>query len=277
MFIWLPKAKWFWTAVNVVAWVGGLTYIGCMLVWPWIEKGGDWGYVQSVWTHWQGLNVGVLAFMASVAALKNVQTRAETERDIEMERLETERKRKLANAFSFLLQELSILTKYFRFSMGYLNRVWSKMELSPEGYTTVPVGETPPTVPTSHRAVFSECMEYADEELYELLSGFLKKLQIHDARISDMNKSFELDQGMIVTRANVLGYIYRAAELQAIVNRLFNISRGRPSPINEHFTLEEIKTALSEGNIDLDDMDGLEELVKGALNKQEQTVGGKID
>lgn len=44
------------------------TYLVAMLAYPWWSEKGDWDGVQAVWDRWQALNVGVLAFTASVIA-----------------------------------------------------------------------------------------------------------------------------------------------------------------------------------------------------------------
>lgn len=48
--------------------MGGLAYVCSMFVAPIFQGDFSWGYVQAVWDRWQGLNVGVLAFAASLTA-----------------------------------------------------------------------------------------------------------------------------------------------------------------------------------------------------------------
>ena len=41
-------------------------YIFSMVVYPFFN--GGWGHVQNVWSSWQALNVGVIAFVSSLIA-----------------------------------------------------------------------------------------------------------------------------------------------------------------------------------------------------------------
>ena len=51
-----------------------------MIVWPWIAGRGNWGHVQDVWDRWQSLNVGLMAFIASVAAFNIARYNADRQR-----------------------------------------------------------------------------------------------------------------------------------------------------------------------------------------------------
>lgn len=57
-----------WSSITkTIAVVAGVVYFFCMILWPvWNYR--DWVEIQAIWDRWQALNVGILAFSASVLA-----------------------------------------------------------------------------------------------------------------------------------------------------------------------------------------------------------------
>ncbi len=73
-----------------------------MLAYPWFVRPRGWEHVQLVWDHWQGLNVGKLAFLSSVI-----------EFNISCYNAEQQRAHKFLAAKAFLPIALDGLCSYF--------------------------------------------------------------------------------------------------------------------------------------------------------------------
>ncbi|MBJ4011329.1 hypothetical protein JGD23_22805, partial [Salmonella enterica subsp. enterica serovar Kentucky] len=76
-------------------------YFVMMILKPWFDGGGNWSYVQEVWSHWQTLNAAMIAFTASLLAVYAAKYHEEQNRESQ-----------LLAARALLPQTLSDLTKY---------------------------------------------------------------------------------------------------------------------------------------------------------------------
>ena len=91
--------------IRIINWIGALIlgiYLYSMVIFPLFEGNFSWKYLQSVWHSWQGLNVGILAFVSSVIALNISRYNANKQRE-----------RNFIAARAFLPEAFSELTKYF--------------------------------------------------------------------------------------------------------------------------------------------------------------------
>lgn len=95
----LVFANWLFVALFSI-------YIYSMLFHPWFN--GGWKYAHAVWLEWQSLNVGILAFSASVIAF-NISRYQATQ----------QRRRELVAARAFLPDSLSELTQYLNRLLKY--------------------------------------------------------------------------------------------------------------------------------------------------------------
>ena len=220
-------------------------YAYSMLLYPWLK--GGWKHVHAVWYDWQSLNVGILAFLASVIAF-----------NVSRHNAAQQRKRELVAARSFLPESLSKLSEYFQECGAALCAAYStaKQPQAPSQHIQ------PPQPPSGYKEVFSRCISLADSELAEHLSYILACLQVHHARICTLVEEQKPNSRSVFTPETVLNYIYRLGELQALVNNTFDYARGeeqfRPKPLD----LNSYRTAYSNLYIhrhNIDDLDGFTE------------------
>ncbi|MFI8979362.1 hypothetical protein [Ectopseudomonas khazarica] len=245
--------------VRLLNWIGlpiaGL-YIFCMFLFPWVAGGGDWQYVQKVWSHWQGLNVGMLAFISSVVAF-NISTY----------NAQNQREREFQAAKAFLPASLSELCTYFKSSAAVFMQAWNVSgQERPELIA--------PIIPEGYKQVFSDCIKHATPEVGAYLSNILVWLQVHDSRIRDFTIQF-YDRGYInPNRHTLISYFYRLAELRALVNKIFDFSRGMEDFDSRPLVWDDFRTALRNmdvwyENIRIDDNMALEPYIKGVIERGE--------
>jgi hypothetical protein len=178
----------------------GIVYLVCMFVAPWIMGRGQWSYVQDVWDRWQGFNVGILALIASVIAFEITRYKENKQRD-----------RDFLAARAFLPGALSELSSYLKGSAGVHLTAWEEAALSSSSI---------PADPIHYKGVFENCIRHAEPKVGEFLASMLAKLQVHDARLTG------LVAGKRDGRAAIYWYVLSLGELQALVNKLFDFSRG---------------------------------------------------
>lgn len=183
-------------------------YLASMVVWPLARSDGDWTYVQKVWDRWQALNVGVLALISSFIAFYATRYSAEKQRE-----------REFVASKAFLPAALSELTRYFKVSAKVLTACWDEYPYAPEDLNV-------PTLPIGYEKVFGDCIKHADPKVGEYLSQILRWLQVHDARIKGFVATYDEGSGEITVPQNIISYLYRLAQLQAWVNKLFPFARN---------------------------------------------------
>lgn len=91
-----------------------------MFIYPWLNLGWSWGLVEDVWDRWQGLNVGMLAFISSVTAFNIGRYNAEKQRE-----------REFMASKAFLPDALSGLTSYLQLALrcyGKAGRLLEEMK-----------------------------------------------------------------------------------------------------------------------------------------------------
>ncbi|MDZ4298790.1 MAG: hypothetical protein U0998_06005 [Moraxellaceae bacterium] len=197
--------------ISLLNWVGlplVAIYAICMFVAPWYEGNGSWAYVQNVWERWQGLNVGVLAFVSSITAFNISRFNANKQRE-----------REFAASKAFLPSALSELVTYFIESAAVFKLGWSARH-----------GERPnfvsPSLPNGYKEVFRDCIRHAEPEVGEFLALILMRMQVHDARLRGYIGEDNSEGSFSPQRHNLISYFYRIAELQALVGKLFEYARG---------------------------------------------------
>ncbi len=221
--------------VNVVGGVAIVLYIIAMLVYPWFDGKRTWSHVQEVWDRWQALNVGVLAFISSIIAFNIAGYNANRQRE-----------RNFIASRAFLPAALSELIPYFKASTRVFRRSW---ETDEQGLADVAT----PALPETYKAIFADCIRYASPEVGDYLSNILVRLQVHDARLRGiLHRDEEIDVHL-VGKHNLLTYLYRLAELQALIGLLFDFARGESDFKIRQLEWEDFRNAYGNLNIWLDD------------------------
>lgn len=199
------------TLVNLLNFVGlpmAAIYAFCMFAWPWISGRGDWNHVQEIWDRWQSLNVGMLAFVSSITAFNIARFNAEKQRE-----------RDFLAAKAFLPAALSELVSYFKASATVFTLGW---EPRPEHSPNFVV----PDLPSAYKSVFSDCIRHADPNVGDYLSRILVWLQVHDSRMRGYVEQHHDGSYINPDKHNLITYLYRLGELQALVGKLFEFARN---------------------------------------------------
>lgn len=202
------RSDGFVKTLTVVGSVVAVLYTIGMFICPWIEGGGDWVCVQSVWDRWQSLNVGMLAFVSSITALNISRFHSEKQRE-----------RDFLASKAFLPSALSELVIYLKQSATVFKQGW---------YASA--GEKPdfvlPDLPSEYKSIFQECIRHASPDVGDYLSQILMRLQVHDARLHGYVSQEERQGHFTAERHNLIYYFLGLGEVLAMVNRIFDFSRG---------------------------------------------------
>jgi hypothetical protein len=195
--------------VNTVGLALATLFAICMVGWPWIAGRGNWGYVQDVWDRWQSLNVGLLAFISSVVAF-----------NIARYNNDRQRAREFLAARASLPATLSSLTYYFKQSANFFSHAWQTANNASDSNLAVP------ELPHGFQSVFADCIRHAEPEIGEYLAKILARVQIHDSRIRSFSANISSPDNVSPTKHNLIGYIFRLGELQAMVDKIFDFARN---------------------------------------------------
>lgn len=208
-----------------------------MVVFPLVLSKGDWGYVQRVWSSWQGLNVGIFAFISSVIAF-----------NISRDKANKQREREFTAARAFLPESLSELCEYFKASAEFLNKVRKSSHDNP-------IQGEAPGLSKEYKEVFGNCIRYAEPDVGDYLSKILMRLQVHDTRLRRLVKEIE-DRGTIRPGDihNLISYIYRLGELQVLVDKLFPFARDMEEFDSSDLEWEDFRNAYRINGIELEDV-----------------------
>lgn len=221
--------------VNVTGGVAIVLYIIAMLVYPWFDDKRTWSHVQEVWYSWQALNVGILAFISSIIAFNIAGYNANRQRE-----------RNFIASRAFLPAALSELIPYFKTSARVFRESW---ETDGRGLADVAT----PALPETYKTIFADCIRYSSPEVGDHLSRILVLLQIHDARLRGILHPDEEIDVDVVGKHNLLTYLYRLAELQALIGLLFDFARGESDFKSRQLEWEDFQNAYSNLNIWLGD------------------------
>lgn len=127
-----------------------------------------------------------------------------------------------------------------------------------------------PNPPDNYKEIFQQCIRYAEPDVGDYLSKILVLLQIHNSRMKDYVENFEKADRVDPVQHNLLTYLYRLGELQALVSNLFGFARNQESFNDRHLEWEDFRNAY--GNLDIwvetfriDETMNLEDFTKRAI------------
>lgn len=230
--------------VNIASVLTFTAYSYAMFIAPFFDGGGSWKHVHSVWYSWQALNVGMLAFGSSVIAFNISRYNAMKQRE-----------REFVAARAFLPESLSELTHYFQACSPLLQEAWNCSDDHFDRCTSA-LTNSLPSLPPSYKSTFSSCISTAEGDVAEYLAYILMRLQIHHSRLTSMVNSFSEDSHY-VGAVNIMTYMYCLAELQALINKLFDFARGLDDFDSSLLTLEQYSTAYNVLDIEVEDFPDL--------------------
>lgn len=247
------------TLVTLLNWIGIpviALYIGSMFVYPWFALEWRWSAVEDVWDRWQSLNVGMLAIASSITAFSIGRYNAEKQRQ-----------REFTASKAFLPDALSNLASYLSSSAALLREGW---EAAQDQAITTPI----PAPPPEFKEVFKDCIRHSDREVGEYLARILKRLQVHAARLAEYVDQQADETWRNPDQYNLIVYIYRLGELQAMVNRLFPFARSKAELDPSGLTWEDFPNAYANlgfwvEEIRIDDTNNLETFTKRALERDD--------
>ena len=228
-------------------------YLFGMLVYPFLN--GGWENTHAVWLEWQSLNVGVLAFAASVIAF-----------NISKYQTDQQRKRELIAARSFLPHALSDLTTYLKACSRILKQGYQFAEHNEWPDNAQPDIHSP-ALPNGYAQIIEKCISLSDPPLANRLSHILMKLQINQARLGELAAELGGQEKISISRANIVTYIFRVGELQCLLNALFPYSRGEQELANIPLDWEAFSNAYGMLDIWADDYEDLHGLTMRVLAK----------
>lgn len=246
------------TYILILNWIGWplvAIYIVAMLVVPFVQSSFNWSVVQGVWDRWQGLNVGMLVFLASIIAFNISRYNAERERE-----------RNFLAARAFLPHALSELTKYCTASINFFAEAW-KRPVDQDDNLNIPLKSTVPNFPKNYREVFRDCIKTAEPEVGDFLARILMKLQIHHSRMQVLSENFAPNSKIFIGQTNILLYFYRIAEIQALINQIFDYARGLKDFDNPPLEWENYRVALSAAGLWISEYDNLEDYIRSAISR----------
>jgi hypothetical protein len=243
------------TWVKVVNWIGIpsiLLFLICMVAVPWISSDLDWDYVQAVWDRWQTFNAAMLAFLSSWIAFNIAKFNAKKQRE-----------REFVAARAFLPQALSELSQYFSACAKYL---MAALDQCNEGTDQLSVQTSAPTPPEIYQSIFSDCIRLAEPDVSEHLAAILRDLQIHLSRMKELGQQ-DRNSTLIIGSMNITSYMYSLGKLQVMVNRLFDFARGTRDFTAGKFVWEDFRNAYGVFDWHVEDIEGLESLTKGQIER----------
>lgn len=190
-------------------------YLISMVVMPFIQGQGSWGYVQQVWYDWQSFNVGVLAVISSATAIYSTLI-SESQKN----------QRNFLAAKALLALELSKFWEgYLRDSANILNTAWDKV--APihwnDGRPALPKR---PFLEDTFKEAFSDLVKTAPPEVGIYLANFLRRLQIFNSSIL-LFTSEEIDKDLQFSEQNLITSCCDFGWLAVQVEELFLYSRSQ--------------------------------------------------
>ncbi|HHX8265975.1 TPA: hypothetical protein ACVOYJ_004337 [Vibrio diabolicus] len=257
----VEKIKFFWRKfralwstenlirlTNIISAASFAAYVFGMFIFPVWKSAGDWNYIQRVWYSWQALNVGMLAFASSLIAfnISRYNANKQTEREF------------IASK-AFLPQALSLLCNYLETSSKVVIEAADRSrdrKKRAKAFASVA-----PVLPDYHVVVFKDCIKHAPPEVGKYLSKILRLLQIHHSRMETMP---------LEACTNYPYYkscLYSLAELQFLVNGLFDFARDESDFEVAVYKWEQFASIYRLYKMDLDNYPKLEEFTKSLIEK----------
>lgn len=225
-----------------------------MVIYPLFSGDFSWAHLHAVWLDWQTLNVGMLAFASSLIAFNISRYHANQQRN-----------REFVAARSFLPEALSELVAYFKSSAELYVSVYKLTEQNHDTSRPAQVFK-PPASPEHYREIFSRCISLANSDVANYLSNILVQIQIHSARLSSLLEEIKPNRKSIVTNKNIVAYLYKLGELQALTAKVFDFARGLESFKKSNLTWKDFENAYRNLGIQIDEIEGLETITKRRIN-----------
>lgn len=228
-------------------------YVTSMFIFP-LTQDFSWLYLLSVWNHWQGFNVGVLALLTSLMAFKITKYREEEQR-----------KRNFIAARAFLPLVLSQLCDYCDNSATVLVEAYRRIRDQGRANCNEPLHNNVQELDSGYKQVFRDCIRFAEPEFAKYLSNILVRLQVHHSRIIDLKEEFLPHKRMVNNVTNVKSYIQRLGELRGLLNHIFEFARGEEEFEFDGLNWDVLRNAYGNLNIPVDEIAGLEEDTRRSL------------
>ncbi len=222
---------------------------------PAISSDWNWECVQRVWDRWQTLNASVLAFLASVIAL-NISKYHEKK----------QREWSFIAAKAFLPSALSELSEYFKLSANlYIEAYRELINNSSRNYA--PLTSPIPKLPTNYVETFRQCINYAEPDVGLYMANILGDLQIHHARMTELNNNLANPGQMLLFKSNVMSYIYCLGKLYALVGKLFPFARGQEIFDTSPLVWDDLRNSYGLLDIEIEDIEGLVDFTKRTIER----------
>lgn len=187
-------------------------YIVCMFVYPWWDGAWSWEYVQRVWDRWQTLNAGLLAFLASIVALRVTRSA-----DLRAE----DRNRRASTAM--LPAAFSELQEYLRSCGSVYAAAW---------HGARPMQDSMPPSPKQSKEIFRDCIQFAESKVGNYLANILVELQVHEARFAGL---LGRNAGAVMSHLTLMPYIAAVGMMHARIDKQFEFARDEaafdPAPL----------------------------------------------
>lgn len=224
-------------------------YVFCMFFYPWWDGAGSWEYVQRVWDRWQTLNAGLLAFLASIVALR-VSRLAEHRAE----------ERNFRAARAMLPAAFSELQEYLRECAAVLSDAWDG----------APDPASIPSSPIAAKDILRDCIKFSESEIGDYLAEILVLLQVHEVRLGELGKK---NADVAVAHYNLVPYIAAAGRMHALLDKQFEFARGEAEFDTKPLSWEEVLNSYKIMRIEVDtfvvsENFTLERHTKSVLEKQ---------
>lgn len=248
----IKRSSWFFL-IKIILVLVVTVYVYSMFINPFIN--GGWEGALKVWSAWQALNVGFLAFASSLIAFYISRYNAEKQKQ-----------REFVAAKAFLPEALSELTSYFSQSAILYTEAYRRSSDKSDRCRT-PLNSTLPVLPNDYKDVFRQCIHSAEPDVGEYLAKILSLLQVHHARLKNEYDEFSPESHMVHIPSNIMANIYCLGKLQALINRTFPFARGANKLDTSALSRDEFVTAYSVINIEIEMIDGLFEFTGRACDR----------
>lgn len=229
MLVWKPfSVRLLWLAVTGLS----VIYAICMFIAPVFIWRGSWTDIQEVWDRWQALNVGVLAFLASIIALRTVrlQERARARREFDAAR-------------AFLSQALSDLAEYCHECAILL--IDARARSAGRVTDVIDRDWLIPVFPEDTYRTFDRIIQTAQATEAGYVATMISELQVHRSRIRGLvqrgSRGTELNR---LTAHSATSYLAALVMIRAKIDVLLPFSRSEVPTINPHISERDIYTAL---------------------------------
>ena len=246
-----------WSLSQILEWRGtpllvgavALAYVVSMFVAPLVMGDFSWKHMQAVWDRWQALNVGMLAFVASLIAFSI--SRGKERRQLQREFLA---------ARAFLPHALSELCEYCDACADVLMEIFHSLAAARKDDLEPKIDVEAPHLPALVSEVFAPCIRSGDMVFAGHLAELLTHLQVFGARLRRVSRP-RTDRGVInvITPYEVLGYLVQLGKIRARIDNTFSFARGGAVFKPYKPTLDDVGTAFSSMNVHLELIEGLME------------------